>query len=661
MFSSLFFPSKLGSHAPMAFGLLVLLFITAPGVDAGEGKSPGTQNKQAGSNTDVTLDTRVYVENPIDAYFTGSWVTPIGAEEAYPRANDRTLIRRLYIDAHGKLPSFELANAYVSSSDKDKYAQQLELVLADSAMVDRLTFFLEDMLNNKIFTNGARIRNAFHDTLRGMVEAGTPWDEMVRQIISRRGYVTGEGSGYGLYAQGLDTDYRFDELDDRAGYLTESFLGVQTNCISCHQGAYHLEDINVGLAKRKREEFWGMAAFLSSSVLFVNEESSDGDDAFIKVLKHVSVDDPNFVVGNGYLFAQDELNGGEYIANSPAGRGMRPGRNGGLIKPKYLFTGEEPDEGETRIVAFARFLTKDRQFARNMVNRLWAMYFGEGFVNPANNWDLARLSPEIAMANNTAVQPIEYQLLERMTDVFIDSGYDMKALVKTILSSRLYQLDFASIPDPGSGVAGPAWGGKRRVRRLEAETLGESLYGILGLRQRYMVTNLLHREFNSLWQLPDTSLEPNPYAYYEQDTDLPYMTIEALGFISEEQMIYNQRQIFDLMTILGRGNRLDGTPRSINTHIQFSLAKMNSDPVLSPIFSASGTLNPMLTQLSGEFSQGVKTNDQVARELFLRVLFREPDSSELNLSAQFLKQDKPETVSELLWVLINHPDFAFNR
>src|SRR5207248_3715891 len=59
-----------------------------------------------------------------------------------------------------------------------------------------------------------------------------------------------------------------DTLDQIAISTTKYFLGVNLECVSCHDGAGHLEPINLWLSKRKRPEFWRQAAFFGNIRMF---------------------------------------------------------------------------------------------------------------------------------------------------------------------------------------------------------------------------------------------------------------------------------------------------------------------------------------------------------------------------------------------------------
>jgi len=71
----------------------------------------------------------------------------------------------------------------------------------------------------------------------------------------------------------------------------------------------------------------------------------------------------------------------------------------------------------------------NRYFARAFVNRIWANYFNIGIIDPPD--DLNQANP-----------PSNKPLMDYLAQEFVDSGYDMKWLHRTIASSRTYQLDW---------------------------------------------------------------------------------------------------------------------------------------------------------------------------------------------------------------------------
>ena len=72
--------------------------------------------------------------------------------------------------------------------------------------------------------------------------------------------------------------------------------------------------------------------------------------------------------------------------------------------------------------------------ARNVANRYWGYLMGKGLVNPID--DLRETNP-----------PTNPELLDALADEFVESGYDLKTLLRLILTSRVYQLSAVPTPD----------------------------------------------------------------------------------------------------------------------------------------------------------------------------------------------------------------------
>ena len=53
-----------------------------------------------------------------------------------------------------------------------------------------------------------------------------------------------------------------DTVDEFTVTYSKVFLGLNLACISCHDGANHLEKVNVFLTGKKREDFFRQAALL---------------------------------------------------------------------------------------------------------------------------------------------------------------------------------------------------------------------------------------------------------------------------------------------------------------------------------------------------------------------------------------------------------------
>jgi hypothetical protein len=103
-------------------------------------------------------------------------------------------------------------------------------------------------------------------------------------------------------------------------------------------------------------------------------------------------------------------------------------------------------------------LTGHPRLAQAFVNRIWAMLLGRGIVHPFDQMDSAHL----------ASHP---ELLEMLAKDFVDSGYDIRRLVRRIASTRTYQLS-SVVPAGAQDPSKFAWSIERP---LTAEQLVRSI------------------------------------------------------------------------------------------------------------------------------------------------------------------------------------------
>ena len=93
----------------------------------------------------------------------------------------------------------------------------------------------------------------------------------------------------GFMVDGPD-DYRIhnrlDAIDSLTIDISRVFLGVNISCISCHNGARHLEEVNTYLAQRTRKEFFEQAAFFGTTRMIGN-----WNDQIKNVDRDLQVDD----------------------------------------------------------------------------------------------------------------------------------------------------------------------------------------------------------------------------------------------------------------------------------------------------------------------------------------------------------------------------------
>jgi hypothetical protein len=551
------------------------------------------------------------------------------------------------LDTTGSLPSPEKLAAWLENQPVDR-----ELVIQEALnsreFLSRWSSFFDDMFHIRKVADKHH-RYALRSMFRQFLKQNAGWDEIARALLTFAGPLSNGQTSYAAWheANGVDNTLIQDIFDDRAGYFSAKLLGIETRCISCHDGVYHLEEVNVDLTARKRKEFWGLAAFFAGATVFC----PDGGTCNLNVTfgeedgpVFVDLDGAGPALGTGSFYDPLFIHEGEYLAESSGGEGMRPARNGGIVQPRYPFNGEVPQPGETRREALARIMTADRQFARNMVNRLWYHFMGSTFVWPLEKFDLARLNAEVAHRNDTTVQPSDPEFLEYLTDLFIEGDYRIKTFIAAICASQVYQLGYADLP---AHDYGPYWGGALRVRRLEAESIANSITWAAGVRLGYVDHD-------------GENLRYNPWDFLQDEPEVGYVTYVApmffsMGITTRIELINYQISMSEFLAGLGRGNRDQDTARKQVIDQESMLFMMNSIWLLNEVLDRSTVVDDLFTAWRNNGD-----SQAVVSEIYRRTLFRTPTAAELARDGTHLETlASRAAVADIMWRAFCSEDFLY--
>ena len=133
----------------------------------------------------------------------------------------------------------------------------------------------------------------------------------------------------------------------------------------------------------------------------------------------------------------------------------------------------KPEWPKNRL-GLAKWLTSPDHplLARVTVNRVWAALFGRGLVKTSEDF------------GSQGERPLYPELLDFLAAHFIQSGWDVKALIETIVRSRTYQQ--RSIADAATMADDPdnQWLARGPRHRLSAEMIRDNALAISGLLQR---------------------------------------------------------------------------------------------------------------------------------------------------------------------------------
>ncbi len=337
-----------------------------------------------------------------------------------PLANDYEFCRRVYLDLIGRIPTPEQLKAFVSSNAPDKRDKLIDELLASPAWVDQWSYFYADLFRACGNRFGNPTLKHFDAWLRQSFKEDKPYDKFVTEMMTASAPNTNwmpDAAASGFLtrwhitgATMYDDNYE-DTADEIIVNTSRIFLGINYQCISCHNGKGFLEKVSLDLTARKRKEFWDMAAFFGKMRMRVVAYQD----------RYTLTED-----GDGY--------------NSKGWSQVRLQREGGEVHPTFILTGEKADLSKPLRPQFARMLTTNPQFARATVNLIWKQFFGLGIVDPIDSFDMARQDPKAELPASWTCQPSDANLLDSLAQDFVKNKFSLKSLMRTIARSSAYQL-----------------------------------------------------------------------------------------------------------------------------------------------------------------------------------------------------------------------------
>jgi Protein of unknown function (DUF1549)/Protein of unknown function (DUF1553) len=370
-----------------------------------------------------------------------------------PQAADSEFCRRVHIDIIGRVPTLDETFAFLNSQQPDKRSKLIDDLLARREYGQHWATIWTNLSVGR--TDAAPLAASFHrarfqDWLAESFNANTGWDNIVTELL------TAEGPIPEVPAAAFLLSYSGNNLQPQperiVGAVSELFLGIHLKCAECHnhRGPH-------AVSHWKHADFWAMAAFFSR---LRNRSGNKGSDASARtILTEEDVPKGRALNDNTFMAPRPILPGGYLEVPDPADSSKflpRP------VKARFL-EGKEPDllpRGPYR-PWFAAWLTSPRNpyFARALVNRLWAHFFGRGLVAPI---DLMHMG-------NQASHP---GLFQELTEEFVASGYDLKHLIRCMANSRAYQRTSSVLP---GNAKDREWVSHMAVKPLRPEVLFDSL------------------------------------------------------------------------------------------------------------------------------------------------------------------------------------------
>ncbi|MBY0528099.1 MAG: DUF1553 domain-containing protein [Gemmataceae bacterium] len=508
------------------------------------------------------------VFNPIDR-FIGRKLEDKGVASA-ALTDDHTFLRRVTLDTTGLPPTPAEIDAFLRDRSADRRAKVIDRLLADARWADHWVGYWQDVLaeNPGILKPTLNNTGPFRWWLHQAFLDNYPFDRFATELMLMEGSVYGGGPvGFAVATQ------NDAPMAAKAHVLARAFLGADVQCARCHDAPHQ---------PFKQKDVFSMAAMLAREPLKVPATSSVKMNEGGRKPRVAVTLQPGVPVSPAWTLT-DLVN-----ADLPADV---------LRAPR--------DSREQLAVIFTS--PRNDRFARVIVNRLWKRYVGAGLVEPVDDWNDARASHP--------------DLLNTLGRELVTHGYDLKHVARLILNSHCYQREAkgdggASLAPENRLFAAPA------RRRLSAEQIVDSLFAVAGKEfgAEELTLDPEGRQRMSEMLNLGTPRRAWEFTSLSNDRDRPALSLPVT------------QSVIDVLTAFGwrdaRQNPLtvrDETPTA-----------------LQPLLLANGTVGSRITRLSDDSAlTDVCLEDKSVGDLtdsvYLRVLGRLPTAAERETCTELLE------------------------
>ena len=481
--------------------------------------------------------------------------------EPSPLCDDSTFIRRAFLDCIGSLPTIDETKAFLESKDPKKREQLIDQLLGltgdpkldiyNDRYASHWTLKWSDLIRNSTNNLGEQGMWALHNWIRESMRTNKPFDQFVRELVTAKGsiYMNGPANYFRINS-------KTEELTEATSQL---FLGIRLECAKCHHHPF--EEYSQG-------DYYGLSAYFSRVALKSSQEFG--------------------------LFGREQV-----VVVKSSGDVKHP-KTGKVLLPTPL-GGEPEDHLLDRRIPLASWLTsKDNTwFAQSVTNRYVGYLLGRGLVHPVD--DLRSTNP----ASNVA-------MMDALTADLVKHQFDLKHLIRTIMVSRLYQLE--SMPTKQNS-ADRRFYSHYRVKRLAAEPLLDAIDQVTGVKTKFK--------------------------------NLP------LGTLAIDLPDANYPNYF--LRTFGKPKRVSvcECERSPDENLGQALHTLNGDTIAKKIADKNGRLAKLI--------EAKKEQAEIVEEIFLAALCRYPSDAEKKACQEIVEQagSPLEGYQDVMWAILNLKRFIF--
>lgn len=603
--------------------------------------------------------------------------------------NDHMYLRRVYLDLAGRIPNYDEAKEFIDSRNRNKRQELVIKLLRSWDYASHNYNHLAELLRIKTTFPGTVLRNdSFIYWLKEQIHTNTPWDELVRAMVTAEGRIWDNPAvGYHLRDNGMKLDH--------VAFMGKVFLGTNITCAQCHDDPFgdwtqyqyyefsaYLADLETkGKAqKAKMPEKKELETYIAATQKLdpKNEEQKR------KI---------NNSVGRYQRSLQDMSRASELAVHTVANRSMRLPNNyqyedgfpRDKVKPWVLF-GKENGTAAAALnprQRLAVWLTsaKNERFAMNIANRMWARYMGRGAVEPLHD-----VNPK---------GTLNADLLKVLTEEMVALDFDLKAFAWAIVNTKAYNR-LATRKEVN--VTEPYYFPGPLLRRMSSEQVWDSLITLMvedpnqfrldsgdrynrlintsqppGSPKEFVTRVDEYNKFKPVQTLVNAkgvSIVNAKPPKGEKPFGQNALSRKPTGPTDEEMMMAFMEAAKKRKLLLARASELPQPSdpahflskfgQSDRTFVINASSLDGSVPQVMELMNGYAT--EILTQPGSKIfleMKNLRSNFEKADVAFMSILSRRAIGSEQHLLDRALRAGGPEVFSDLIWALLNTPEFLF--
>ena len=623
---------------------------------------------------------------------------------------DADFLRRVSLDVTGTLPTPDEVSAFIADSSPNKRQAKVDELLARPSYAAWWTNKLCDITGNSPRSlqlqqvTSDRPTRFFYEWIYKRVKENMPYDKLIAGIVlatsrkpgqSYEDFVKDEGKYYrekdpAVYAERETMPLYWARrnlrtADERALNFSYTFLGVRLECAQCHKHPFD---------QWTQDDFQQFTAFFRGIGYGF---APDSRETSRKMLNDIGVSQK--MDGNlRRRMLTERMKDGKpipwqevfVVANGQAAR-RRPNqvqqvKGGRVITPKLLGgdTVSLTDSKDPRAPLMEWMRSKENPyFAKAIVNRVWANYFGRGIINPPDDMNLAN-------------PPSNPALLDYLAEAFISHGFDLKWLHREVTASQAYQRSWKTNETNRLDERNFS---RAAIRRLPAEVLIDAVAQATASASDLVRRATTYAEERSIgpgvatYRRGGSTYAGRVFGRSLRETNCDCSRTDDPNLL---QSIYLQND-GELLTLIDRPGswlaesagasvKARNAPR-VNpedaealrtmskrlTEAEKRVAKLRDDDQDKP----ADRLEAKLKELRKAYQEKASKVDaakkkapalefdieKAIREAYSRTLSRMPNTVELTLSRSYFAQssDEEKGLRDLLWALLNTKEFITNH